>query len=134
MILTSCAACAAPLAHNAPRCIRCHTRYCNSTYYASSLKNLSHFGEAKSLLRKVMPVARRVLGDNDGLTLKMRWIYAQSLYRDAGASLDDLREAVSTLEDAERTARRVLGGSHPATVGIEAALREARAALQAPRH
>ena len=27
MILTNCAACAAPLAHNAPRCVRCHTRY-----------------------------------------------------------------------------------------------------------
>ena len=31
MILTHCAACAAPLAHDAPRCIRCHTRYCNKT-------------------------------------------------------------------------------------------------------
>ena len=31
MILTKCAACAAPLAHNAPRCVRCHTRYCNKT-------------------------------------------------------------------------------------------------------
>ena len=30
MILTNCAACAAPLAHNAPRCVRCHTRYCNA--------------------------------------------------------------------------------------------------------
>ena len=29
MILTSCPACAAPLAHDAPRCVRCHTRYCN---------------------------------------------------------------------------------------------------------
>jgi hypothetical protein len=28
MILTNCAACAAPLAHTAPRCVRCHTRYC----------------------------------------------------------------------------------------------------------
>ena len=31
MILTTCPACAAPLAHDAPRCIRCHTRYCNKT-------------------------------------------------------------------------------------------------------
>ena len=31
MILTKCAACAAPLAHTAPRCVRCHTRYCNQT-------------------------------------------------------------------------------------------------------
>ena len=31
MILTTCAACAAPLAHDTPRCVRCKTRYCNST-------------------------------------------------------------------------------------------------------
>jgi len=31
MILTNCAACAAPLAHDAPRCVRCQTRYCNAT-------------------------------------------------------------------------------------------------------
>jgi len=31
MIPTNCAACAAPLAHDAPRCVRCKTRYCNST-------------------------------------------------------------------------------------------------------
>ena len=30
-ILTTCAACAAPLAHNAPRCVRCKLRYCDST-------------------------------------------------------------------------------------------------------
>ena len=30
-LLTNCAACAAPLAHDAPRCVRCKTRYCNST-------------------------------------------------------------------------------------------------------
>ena len=31
MILTKCAACAAPLAHTAPKCVRCKTRYCNAT-------------------------------------------------------------------------------------------------------
>ena len=30
MILTNCAACAAPLAHDAPRCVRCKVRYCNA--------------------------------------------------------------------------------------------------------
>ena len=29
MILTNCAACAAPLAHDAPRCVRCQLRYCS---------------------------------------------------------------------------------------------------------
>ena len=63
--------------------------------------------------------------------LTMRWICAMALYKDVGATLDDLRKAVTTLEDAERIARRVLGGAHPDTVGIENDLRHARAALAA---
>ena len=61
----------------------------------------------------------------------MRCVYAQSLYRDDVATLDDLREAVMTLEDAERIARRVLSGAHSVTTGIERRLRESRAALRA---
>jgi hypothetical protein len=57
--------------------------------------------------------------------------YAQSLYKDDGATLDDLREAVNTLEDTERTARRVFGAAHPLVADIELALRKARAALHA---
>ena len=76
-------------------------------------------------------MARRVLGENDRLTLKMRWNYAETLYADPGATLDDLREAATTLEDAERIARRVFGGTNPITTGIERSLRKARAALRA---
>ena len=54
-------------------------------------------------------------------------IYAKALYEDPGATLDDLREAVTTFEEIERTARRVLGGAHPVVKSIEAALRTARA-------
>ena len=50
---------------------------------------------------------------------------------DPAATLDDLREAVATLEAAERTARRVFGGSNPLTNGIEDDLRDARAKLAA---
>ena len=99
--------------------------------YASSLKCLRRFEEAKALLRKIIPVARRVLGDSNDLTLLMSCGYADALYMDAGASLDDLRQAVTTLEDAERIARRVLGGAHPSTEGIVGSLQEARAALRA---
>ena len=38
--------------------------------YATSLASLERYQEAKSLLRKTMPVARRVLGDEDRLTLR----------------------------------------------------------------
>ena len=55
--------------------------------------------------------------------------YAEALYEDEGATLDELREAVTTLEETERTARRVLGGDHPLTVGVETSLRNARAVL-----
>ena len=61
----------------------------------------------------------------------MRSIYAEALYGDDGATLDDLREAVTTLEDVARIARRVLGSAHPLTVDVEANLRDARAALRA---
>ena len=61
----------------------------------------------------------------------MRSIHANVLFADPGATLDDLREAVETLEETKRTARRVMGGSHPITVHIEPFLRTARAALAA---
>ena len=74
-----------------------------------------------------MPAARRVLGDHNTLTIMMKMNYATALYQDRGATLDDLREAVTTLEELERPARRVLGGQHPLIVMIEVRLRNARA-------
>ena len=61
----------------------------------------------------------------------MRLNYARSIYKDCGATLDDLREAVTTLEDTERIVRRVLGSAHPLIVNFERSLRESRAALSA---
>ena len=83
------------------------------------------------MLRKIFPSARRVLGENHEFTLKMKTVYARALYRADDATLDDLREAVSTLEDSERIARRVLGGAHPLTSSMELSLQDARAALGA---
>ena len=48
-----------------------------------------------------------------------------------GVTLDDLRGAVTTLEETERIAQRVLGGAHPTVLGIEENLQKARAALRA---
>ena len=61
----------------------------------------------------------------------MRQNYAVALCKDTGATLDDLREAVTMLEDTERTARRVLGGAHPNVRSMEESLQQARAALRA---
>ena len=99
--------------------------------YANSLLLLGRFEEAKSLLRKAVPVARRVLGEGDSTTLRMRKSYALALYKDPAATLDDLREAVTTLEDTERIARRVLGSAHPLTMTIVGSLECSRAPLRA---
>ena len=90
MILTTCPACAKPLAHDAPRCVRCKLRYCNKTCQ-----------------------------------------HDQTLVKDPAATFDDLHEAVTTLEDAGRTARRVLGGAHPLTTEIGQDLQKSRTVLHA---
>ena len=68
--------------------------------YASSLGRLQRFEEAKALLRRMMPVARRVFGDDhqtvhaqDEENLRGGALHGRS------ATLDDLREAVTTLEE-----------------------------------
>ena len=97
--------------------------------YAVSLWVLRRFEEAKSLTRKMIPVARRVLGHNSTLTLMMRTTYARALFGDAAATLDDVRESVTTLGDVERIARRVFGREHPLTKEVEREMQHARAVL-----
>jgi tetratricopeptide (TPR) repeat protein len=97
--------------------------------YATILVDLQRFEEAKSLLRKTLPVARRVLGSSNDVTLRMRCLYANALYRDSNATLDDLREAVETFHDTDRIARRVLGSAHPTVRSTELGLQRSRARL-----
>ena len=61
----------------------------------------------------------------------IRWNYAKALYKDDGVTLDNLREAVTTLEDTARIARRVFGGAHPLAAAVEGGLRQAQEALRA---
>ena len=56
---------------------------------------------------------------------------ARTTHGDPAATLHDLREAVTTLEELEPYARRVLGGAHPLTSAIEYELRDARSVLDA---
>ena len=83
------------------------------------------------LMRRTLPVAQRVLGESSELALMMRSNYGMALQKDDGATLDDLRENVAMLEDADRIARRVLGSAHPTAVTLAVVLRKARAALRA---
>ena len=87
--------------------------------------------DASRPMLETIPVARRVLGESNLLTLRMRGIYGQMLYLDDGATLEDLREAVNFNEETMRTARRVLGGAHPHVADIERTLRNSRVVLRA---
>jgi len=98
--------------------------------YANLLFCLNRFEEVKTLLRKTIPVARRVLGDSHDATLKMRRIYARALCSVRDATLDDVRKAVTLLEDLAPVTRRVLGGAHPMTVGIELDVQNSRTLLR----
>ena len=98
---------------------------------ASSLLCLERFEEARSLMRKTIPVARRALGECNEATLGITINYARALYKDQVATLDDLREAVTAVEETERTARQVLGSKHPLTLQFEGDLQESRKALRA---
>ena len=98
---------------------------------ASSLLGLERFEEARSLLRKTMPVARRALGACNEATLGMRINLARAVYDDPSATVGDLREAVRTVEETDRDVRRGLGDAHPLATTIEPDLREAQAALDA---
>ena len=99
--------------------------------YAHCLLTLRKCKEAKSLLRKTISVTQRARREGEENTLRLRWNYARALSEDDGATLDDLREAVTTFEEIERIALRVLGGAHPIVAEIEDNLRNARAALRA---
>ena len=98
---------------------------------AAGLVALGRYDLAKPWLRNQIPIASRVLGNSDVHTLVMKKMYGRALYKDPGATLADLRDAVTTLEETERTMRRVLGGAHPHAVSIEQYLRDGRAALRA---
>ena len=61
----------------------------------------------------------------------MRSMYANVLYANPSATLDDLREAVETLEETEPIVRRILGGANPSARQIVHTLQAAQAALNA---
>ena len=98
--------------------------------YAISLLDLQRHAEVKSLMRTTIPVAQRVLGESNA-TLKLKAIYAGALMKASDATLNDVREAVTTFEETARISRRVLGSAHPAAVDFEAKYRKSRELLRA---
>ena len=67
---------------------------------------------------------------SDEFILRTRGCYAEALYRDPDATLDDLLESVATFEDTARIARRIFGRAHPLAAQFEQCLQNARQMLR----
>ena len=91
--------------------------------------DLQQFDEARAFLRDRIPEAIQFLGKDHDLAFKMQRIYAQCLYKNDGASLEDITAAVATLEDLDRRQTRIYGAAHPQTGSTRRRLAEAREKL-----
>ena len=87
--------------------------------YAESLIQLQRFQEAKRVLRKVIPVAQRLLGTVHACTVSLREDLALATLQDGNSTLGEKREALRTLEDTLGVMRRVLGPQHPETQRVQ---------------
>ena len=101
MILTNCAACAAPLAHDAPRCVRCKLRYCNATASMTT--------GAAATSRCVRKYTAAATQSNITPTKNTR----------RPSRSRSMIEAEETLTDVAQKFRRLLGPSHPDTKTAE---------------
>ena len=93
------------------------------------MDDLEQFDEARAFLRDRIPEAIRALGKDHDLVFKMQRIYAQCLYKNDGASLEDITAAVATLEDLDRRQTRIYGAAHPQTGATRRCLEAARKQL-----
>ena len=86
--------------------------------YALNLLDLRRFKEAKRVLRKVIPVALRVLGAEHDLTLSLREDFCRATLC-GDSSANERRDALKMLEDTLGVMRRVLGPQHPVTQRVQ---------------
>ena len=75
--------------------------------------------ESMAFSRPLLPLARRVLGADHDLCLRLAHGYAWAVTVCADSSRDELVFAEKLLEDAVRRFRRVLGTAHPSTSKAE---------------
>ena len=85
----------------------------NLAYYLYKQKL---YGEARALMRKLIPQCRRALGTDHDLTLALQENYAEILFAPQNASRKDQREAVAVIADATKARRRIFGSKHPYTM------------------
>lgn len=96
---------------------------------AESLLSNNFCGEARILLRETIPVLQLKAGLDDSRSLMGRWHYAQAIYMDDEADLNDFLKAEALLEDTRARARRTLGDAHPSAPNIKKSLIEVQAKI-----
>ena len=99
--------------------------------YALSFLRLKRFEETKRVLRKVAPVARRVLGTEHEVTLSIREDLCRATL-DGESLAEEKREALRMLEEVAGVMRRVMGPAHPDTLHTQSVLKFYRRKFPGP--
>ena len=85
-----------------------------------------------TLSRPLLPVARRVLGADNDMCLRLAHVYVHAVMECATPSRDELVFAEKLLEDTARRFRRVFGPQYPSTPRAEEDLALIRERLAEP--
>ena len=93
--------------------------------------DLRRFEEAKSLLRKTIPVARRVFGGESGRVLSLREDLCRATLA-GDSSSKEKRKALQMLEDTVAALRRLFGLLHPETQRAQGLLEKWRKTISGP--
>ena len=102
MLLTTCAACAAPLAYDAPRCVRCKIRYCDSTCQHDHWRR-GHIARAQ------LRLATRALGADHSYVLSISEDLASAILYDDKSAAQEKIDAKASLVHTIEAMRRVHG-------------------------
>ena len=94
-----------------------------------SLLNLRNYTEIRSLLRKYLPLARRVMGHDHEVSRTMTETLAQSLFQQGAAPRDNVLEAAEILTEHNQRLRQIFGSAHPVTQRSERNLGSIRECL-----
>jgi hypothetical protein len=85
--------------------------------------------ESMAFSRRLLPLARRALGADHDVCLRLAHSYAYAAMNCAAVSREELIFAEKLVEDTVRRLRRVFGISHPSTARAEADLARIRRLL-----
>mmetsp|Transcript_26771 Transcript_26771/g.82355 ORF Transcript_26771/g.82355 Transcript_26771/m.82355 type:complete len:211 (+) Transcript_26771:3-635(+) len=88
-----------------------------------SLNRMRLWEEAQTLVRdQLLPVARRTLGPDHDVTLRLNHNLAEAIRTKPGFNRDDFLEAETIMRDVVQRRRRVFGSVHPSTLSAERGL------------